>query len=80
MILTARTGFVDTGGAITSIELPGATEIHSSEINSKGQVTGSLRDGLGQHGFLYYNGNVQEIDAPGASATQALGITNQSVI
>lgn len=80
---SAIEGFLDSGGVITSIVVPGATATHVNGINDAGQLvgfycTGSLQ--CEQNGFLDSNGTFTTIDFPGSVGTQLLGINDAGQI
>lgn len=76
-------GFVIIGGTATGLDYPGAAYTVVEGMNDKGYVTGQYQDSSGfTHGFLYTisTGEYTSLDAPGASNTQAWGISNKDVV
>jgi probable HAF family extracellular repeat protein len=69
-------GFLDSSGAFSSIDFPGATATLAHGINNAGQIVGYWFNGSGPyHGFLD-NGTLSSIDYPSAAQTLAEGINN----
>jgi len=74
-------GFVYKNGAVTPIDVPGATLTEAVGINKYGHVVGDYRDSSGTfHGFLYAEGTFTTIDVPGASLTGPQGINRYGEI
>ena len=62
-------------GALTTIDVPGATSTEAGGINDHGQISGWYGDVSGtEHGFLLDKGTFTTIDVPGAIRTNAYGI------
>lgn len=74
---TGAHGFVLSGSAIATLDVPGAMgRTVANGINSAGQVVGYFSDAAGVHGFLYSGGTFTSFDypAPGTQETFATGI------
>jgi hypothetical protein len=75
--------FLDTGGSVTTIDVPGAAYTVPQGINNSRQIVGYFF-GLSAppyHGFLYSGGSFTTIDIPGAfNYTSANGINDSSQI
>jgi probable HAF family extracellular repeat protein len=69
--------FLDTNGAITTIDIPGLTITGARAINDLGQI---LVGGDYYDGFLYSNGVFSTIDIPGAKYTYLYGINDAGQI
>jgi len=68
-------------GAITLIEIPGASSTQVTALNDLGTIVGSYLDAKGQHGFARSaQGNTTSIDVPQSSATVAMSINNNGAI
>jgi len=57
------------------VRYPGATETQAIGINPAGDVVGSYKDAIGQHGFVLRRGTFSSIDIDGAAWTQAYAIS-----
>lgn len=63
--------------SIKLLAIPGATQMSANDINDCGQIVGGYTDVLGSaHGFVYEEDSFCQLDYPGASATEILGINN----
>jgi uncharacterized membrane protein len=69
-------GFLDSGGAFTQIDVPGASYTYASGINNAGQIVGNSSFGA----FLDTGGSFTQINVPGATSTEALGINGAGQI
>jgi probable HAF family extracellular repeat protein len=73
-------GFLDAGGAVTNINVPGASGTWAYGINDNDQIVGLFAGngagGWGLHGFVDTGGSFQTIDFPGGIATEVYGINN----
>jgi VCBS repeat-containing protein/probable HAF family extracellular repeat protein len=69
-------GFINDGGTITTLQVPGSIATTANGINDAGQVVGSY-DG---HGFLLQSGNYTTIDVPFATNTVAADINDSGQI
>src|SRR4029077_8689079 len=58
-------GFLYTGGAFRTIDVPGASDTQATGINNAGQIVGTFFDGT-THGFVYAGGTFTTIDVPDA--------------
>ena len=73
-------GFVLSGGALTILDFPGASDTYALGISDSGRVAGywDLLDAdgntLGVHGFTWKNGDFTQVDFTGAAATALFGI------
>jgi probable HAF family extracellular repeat protein len=64
--------------SIKLLTIRGATQMSANDINDNGQIVGQFTDALGSvHGFVYEEDSFCQLDYPGASATEILGINNQ---
>jgi hypothetical protein len=76
--LTGRDfGFVDSGGTITTINIPNSQATSVVGITPSGEVFGNYAPGsnqAGSHGFTYQDGTVTLIDPPGAVYAWISGI------
>ena len=77
-------GFLDTNGAITTLDDPNALAGYTfgRGLNDLGQVVGYYYDAsIGLHGFIYSGGVYRTLDAPaGVTGTMALGINDAGTI
>ena len=65
----------------TALIVPDAASTQAYGINDKGQVVGSYSDAAGSlHGFGLASGTYYIADIPGASDTEATGISNDEVV
>lgn len=63
--------------SITTIKVPGATQMTANDINEHGQVVGQYTDEKGAvHGFIYEEESFCQLDYPEAASTNILGINN----
>ena len=71
-------GFLDVGGAFTTVNVPGKVGTHCNGINNAGEIVGQYKDfdGGPHHGFLDNGGTFATIDFPGAADTIASDIDN----
>ena len=70
-------GFVDTGGAFTSFDAPGAPRsTYARVINDRGEIAGVANTSAGDVGFLNDRSTYVIISVPGARSTDAYGIDN----
>src|ERR1700675_4040983 len=67
-------GFVDTAGAFTQVDFPGAVATVVTDMNTAGDMAGYWQDATTSHGFIDQGGAFTSIDFPGATFTQAAGI------
>jgi uncharacterized membrane protein len=73
--------FVDSGGTLTTLTVPGATGYTEAfSINNFGQIVGDYATAAGNSGFLYSGGVYTTINAPGATTTIPFGINNSGQI
>jgi probable HAF family extracellular repeat protein len=73
-------GFLLSGAAFTSIDVPGAVSTQATGINDAGQIVGNYYDGTTLHGFIYDGTTFTTIDAPGAFLTSIFRINNAGTI
>ncbi len=78
---THEHGFMYSGGAFNTLDVPGAvaydtqTISTSININASGQIAGFYSDATGVfHGFVYSGGAFTTLDAPGSMDTYVAGI------
>jgi hypothetical protein len=65
---TGDQGFIDRGGVITALNVPGAVATDPLDINNQGDVAGSFYDGTHWHGFIEdAKGHMTFIDDPDAA-------------
>jgi probable HAF family extracellular repeat protein len=65
----------------TTIDVPGSVFTSPVKLNNDGLVSGSFNDGAGNtHGFLWDNGTIMVLDAPGATSTFANGNNDRGVV
>ncbi|MDQ7908306.1 hypothetical protein RB614_27645 [Phytohabitans sp. ZYX-F-186] len=86
---SSESGFLrDRRGAITKIDIPGATATEVVKINDRGVVAGAYSrtvsflsdpDGMA-HGFLLDRGKVTTIDVPGAAQTEASSVNDRGQV
>jgi probable HAF family extracellular repeat protein len=73
--------FLWADGNFTFLNLPGVLVAgrnrESLGLNDRGHVVGTFQSQGINHGFLYENGVVTQIDVPGAKSTFASGINNR---
>jgi uncharacterized membrane protein len=77
-------GFLVSGGVLTTIDVPGTDGSSACNavpgnnllgINLHGDIVGNYSHLGVEHGFLLSRGTFTEIDVPGATCTQAVGIS-----
>jgi hypothetical protein len=75
-------GYLQSGGAFTTIEVPfsGATWTEPGGIDNSGQIVGYWLDATTSHGFLLSGGTYSSFDYPGAVFTVGNGINNHGDI
>ena len=62
---------------VRRLQVPGFNIQTANDINDHGQIVGQITDpNGGAHGFMYNNGVLCQIDYPGASGTNIIGINN----
>lgn len=67
--------FSAKGGAITTLNFPGALGTSANGLDDLGDIVGSFNRAGEGHGFLLRKGQFSEVNFPGASETSAIGIT-----
>jgi uncharacterized membrane protein len=73
-------GFLLSGGAVTTLDFPGASDTSAYGIDESGTVVGQwdLLDSNGNtlivHGFRWENGSFAQVDFPGSGDTYLFGI------
>jgi len=68
---------INTGTFSPNIDFPNAQSTVSAAINNLGGIAGFYTDSSGNiHGFLDNHGHFTNVDAPGASETELLGIND----
>lgn len=71
------TGFLDTGGAFTTINFPGTSYTTATGINDSGEIVGGYRDSSRGYGYLFTpNGVYLSLNVPGSTSTMASGIND----
>lgn len=73
-------GFMVSGGTLTTINYPGATDTELQGINNLGDIVGSYQEGSESNGFLLSNGQYTILQYPGAVSTIPVGINDAGVI
>src|SRR5262249_59281580 len=63
-------------GAVSPIQVPGASQTAVNAINDAGDVAGSYQIATTTHGFVLDREGFVTIDVPGASSTEVTGINN----
>jgi hypothetical protein len=78
----APQGYLESGGAFTTIDVPfsGAEWTVPFGINNAGDIVGYWLDSSTSHGFLLSGGTYTSFDYPGATFTTANGINNHGEI
>jgi probable HAF family extracellular repeat protein len=75
--VVGSTGFLDSFGSFTKVNVPNASITQPLGINDTGQIIGFYVDQSGTHGFLRTNGVFKTIQDPNASgASIPFGINN----
>lgn len=79
--------FLLSEGQFRAVSLPNGKPVSSDNggINGRGEIVGFYCDGTppcefdetGNHGYAFLGGEFQQIDFPGATATQVFGINNR---
>ena len=63
--------------AYANIAFPGARLTLANAVNDNNAVVGSFFDASSSvHGFVYKNGHYEQVDYPGSSETEVLGIND----
>lgn len=70
-------GYVDNGGALTTIPTPG---LFPTGINDSGEIVGIYSGGFSTSGFVDSAGNLTSISVPGAYETFAEGINDSGEV
>lgn len=75
-------GFLDSNGAFSSIDAPGAAGTYTYGINNAGQIVGFEQTGpqLTIQAFIDMNGTFTTFQVPGGADTVAYGINNRGEI
>jgi hypothetical protein len=76
-------GLLIIGGTATQFDVPNATYTVMEGLNDKGMASGQFEDSSGViHGFILdiATSKITQLDAPGATLTQAWGINNNNVV
>jgi uncharacterized membrane protein len=75
-------GFLrDKQGAVTSVDVPGASSTRASSINAKGTIAGGYSDANGAHGFVRdKHGDFTSFDAPGSTLTFPARINDDGAV
>jgi probable HAF family extracellular repeat protein len=83
-VFSLARAFLWADGNFTFLNIPGVLVVgrnrESMGLNDRGQVVGTFQSQGVNHGFLYDNGVVTQIDVPGAKSTFASGINNRGEI
>lgn len=62
---------------IKLLSIPGTAQMSANDINDNSQIVGQFTDAGGvMHGFVYEEGSFCQLDYPGATGTNILGINN----
>jgi probable HAF family extracellular repeat protein len=74
-------GYVLKDDKLTVLQFPGSSFTQALGVNNSDDVVGFYNDANGvTHGFVYDNGNYEQIDAQGAQATTINGINNRNQV
>ena len=73
-------GYINSGGVITDLIVPGASLTNANGINDSNEVVGSYRIGIHDHGFIYHNGSYTTVDHPLGVETVAADINDAGQI
>ena len=74
-------GFLDTGGTLSGVNVPGASQTTPQGINNAGQIVGSyLTTGFTGYGFEDTGGVFSTINVPNSGRTFAEGISNNGLV
>ena len=74
-------GFLDTGGTLSGVNVPGALQTTPQGINNAGQIVGSyLATGFIGHGFEDTRGVFSTIDVPNSTFTSVEDISNNGLV
>jgi hypothetical protein len=68
-----------SNGGFVNLNYPGSQYTLPTGINDSGTVAGWFSDSIGEHGFIYHNGQWAPFDF-GANTTQVFGISNANKI
>lgn len=79
--LTTSFGFLDEGGAITTIDPFGSTFTQALGVNNLGEIVGFYTDADGaQHGYIDNGGAFTSFDPPGSASTTINGLNDKGDI
>ena len=79
--LTTSFGYLDKGGAITTIDPFGSTFTQALGVNDLGEIVGFYVDANGiQHGYIDNGGVYTSFDPPGSASTTINGINDKGDI
>ena len=79
--LTTSFGFLDEGGAITTIDPFGSTFTQALGVNDLGEIVGFYVDANGiQHGYIDNGGVFTSFDPPGSASTTINGLNDKGDI
>jgi hypothetical protein len=74
-------GFIDAGGTLSLIDVPGSTYTVPNSINASGVVTGAYQNGSTVlHGFIDAGGTFSTFDPPGSSYTDPTSINASGMV
>jgi hypothetical protein len=74
-------GYVWERGRFRTIDVAGAAGANATDINNRGQITGSSFDDRGlAHGFVLDRGRLTTFDAPNATFTAPFGLNDRGQI
>jgi hypothetical protein len=74
---TTSLGFLDVGGAITTLDPFGSSFVRALGIGQGGLIVGSWVDSMGAtHGFFDIGGGFKSFDVAGASSSVVTGVAN----
>ena len=80
----ASYGFLLSGGAYTTLNVPGAMQTQARGINDFGQISGmyatNFSSSFPRHGFLFSSGQYSSLDVPGSIETIAEKLNNPGQI
>ena len=73
-------GCLDSGGAFTTLDVPGAINTRAIGINAAGDIVGWFENDAGDHGFVLHQGVFSIVDIPGVTKVRLFDINGSGVI
>src|SRR5215471_5624314 len=77
---TGTHGFIDSGGNVIVLDVPGASSTEVLGIDRMGDVVGVFAEATGTTGFVGVGGALTMLAVPGASYTEPVGISSTGEI